>query len=168
MGILDILKQYAQPGVQPSGDVFGHFDSIAQQSTPQQLGGGIAAALRSDATPSFGQTIANLFGQSNPNQKAGVLNEIIQSLGPAGHATAGGGILGRILGGGTGTSATITPAQAAQVSPADISTIASHAEQQNASIVDRLGSFYAQHPMLVKTLGVAALAAVMSRMSRHV
>jgi hypothetical protein len=98
MGLLDILKQYAEPGARPSGDVFGHFDSVAQQATPQQLGGGIAAALRSDATPAFGETIANLFGQSNPTQKAGVLNEIMTALGPAAAATAGGGIIGRILG----------------------------------------------------------------------
>ncbi len=81
MGLMDVLKQYSQPGSQPSGDVFGHFDSVAQQASPSHLGGGIAAALRSDATPAFGQTIGNLFGQSNPEQKAGLLNEIVQALG---------------------------------------------------------------------------------------
>jgi len=93
MGILDILKQYSNPGTTPSGDVVGHFDSVAQQASPQDLGSGIAAALRSDATPALGQTLGNLFAQSNPNQKAGVLNEILQTLGPAGLATAGGGDL---------------------------------------------------------------------------
>lgn len=39
MGFLDILKQYATPGAQPSGDVFGDFDSVASQATPTQLGG---------------------------------------------------------------------------------------------------------------------------------
>lgn len=168
MGLLDILQQYANPGTAPAGDVAGHFDSIARQASPRDLGSSIAAALRSDATPPFGQTIGGLFGQSDPNQKAGVLNEILQTLGPAGLATAGGGILGRILGtGATGPAAPITPAQAAQVSPADLSAIASSAQQRDDSIVDRLGSFYAQHPTLVKTLGVAALGAVMSHMSRQ-
>lgn len=168
MGFLDILKQYAQAGAQPSGDVFGHFDSVAQQAAPTQLGGGIAAALRSDATPAFGQTLGNLFGHSNPNQKAGLLNEIIQTLGPTAAASAGGGILGRILGvGGAGPSTSITPAQAAQISPANLSTLATAAHSQDESIVDRVGTFYAQHPTLVKTLGVAALSAVMSHMSQH-
>jgi len=168
MGILDILKQYSNPGTTPSGDVVGHFDSVAQQASPQDLGSGIAAALRSDATPAFGQTLGNLFAQSNPNQKAGVLNEILQTLGPAGLATAGGGVLGRILGtGAAGPTTSITPTQAAQVSPSDLSAIAASAHQQDASIVDRLGSFYAQHPTLVKTLGVAALGAVMSHMSNQ-
>jgi hypothetical protein len=165
MGILDILKQYSKPGATPAGDVVGHFDSIAQQASPQDLGSGIAAALRSEATPAFGQAIGSLFAQSNPNQKAAVLNEILQTLGPAGLA-AGGGILGRVLGTGAGgPTASVTPTQAAQVSPSDLSTIAASAHQQDGSIVDRLSGFYAQHPTLVKTLGVAALGAVMSHMS---
>lgn len=168
MGLLDILKQYAEPGAQPSGDVFGHFDTAAQQATPQLLGSGIAAALRSDATPAFGQTITELFGQSNPSQKAGLLNEIIQVLGPSAAAGAGSGILGRILGtSSAGPAAPITPTQAAQVPPSDMSTLATTAQQQDDSIVDRLGTFYAQHPTLVKTLGVAALGVVMSHMSQR-
>jgi hypothetical protein len=166
MGILDILKQYSNPGTTPAGDVAGHFDSVAQQASPQDLGSGIAAALRSDATPPFGQVIGSLFGQSSPNQKADVLNEILKALGPAGLATAGGGILGRVLGAGAaGPTTSITPTQAAQVSPSDFSAIAASAHQQDESVIDRLGNFYAQHPTLVKTLGVAALGAVMSHMS---
>lgn len=168
MGLLDILKQYANPGAVPSGDVLGHFDTVAEQSTPQQLAPGIASALRSNATPPFGQTVGSLFGQSNPNQKAGVLNELIQALGPAGVSAAGGGILGKILGGGSnGSAPSISPAQAAQVSPAEVTTLATSAQQKNDSIIERLGGFYAQHPTLVKTLGAAALGAVMSHMSQQ-
>jgi len=166
MGLMDILKQYSPSGAPPDRDVNGHFDSVTQEADSTQLGSGIAAALRSDTTPSFGQTIGNLFGQSNPEQKAGVLNEILQSLGTAGIASAGGGILSRILGSNASTSAPITAAQAAQISPTDMSTIAATAQQHDDSIVDRVGSFYAQHPTLVKTLGVAALGAVMSHMSQ--
>ena len=166
MSILDILKQYSATGAPPDRDVSGHFDQVAQQSNQTQLGSGIAAALRSDSTPSFGQTIGGLFGQSNPEQKAGVLNEIIQALGPAGVAGAGGGILSRILGSGNVTSAPLTPSQAAQVSPSDMTAIATSAQQHDDSVVDRLGAFYAQHPTLVKTLGVAALGAVMSHMNQ--
>ncbi len=169
MGLLDILKHYSQPGTQPTGDVFGHFDTVSQQATTGQLGGGIAAALRSDATPGLGQVLGNLFAQSNPEQKAGMLNELLKTFGPAAAATAGGGILGRILGSSSGNPATasITPTQAAQVSPADLSTLATHAQQHDDSVVDRLGSFYAQHPTLVKTLGVAAVGVVMSHMSQR-
>ena len=163
MGLLDILKQYTATGAPPPDDAPGHFDSVVQQADPKAVGSGIAAAMRSDTTPSFGQTIGNLFGQSTPEQKAGVLNEIVLALGSAGIAGAGGGLLSRILGAGA-SPAPITPSQAAQVSPSDVTAIATSAQQHDDSIVDRLGSFYAQHPALVKTLGVAALGAVMSHM----
>jgi hypothetical protein len=62
-------------------------------------------------------------------------------------------------------STTITPQQAQQITPAAVQQLADHAESVDGSIVDKLGGFYAQHPTLVKSLGVAALGMVMSRMS---
>lgn len=166
MGLLDILKQYANPSSSPAGDANAHFDTVAQQAPTKDLGSGIAAAMRSDATPSFGQTVGGLFGRSNPDQQAGVLNQLIQAIGPAALSTAGGGVLGKLLG-AAGAAGTVTPAQASQVSATDVSAIAAHAEQKDGSIVDKLGGFYAQHPTLVKSLGVAALGVVMSHMGRQ-
>jgi len=169
MGILDILKQYADPsGVNPDR-VGGHFDEVAQQSNPNDLGNGVAAAFRSDATPPFGQMVGDLFGRSDPQQRAGILNQILQSVGPSVLAGLGGGVLGRVLGGAgasapSGAAPTITPAQASQISPADAAAIAAHAEQHDGSIVDKAGQFYAQHPALVKSLGAAAMAIVLGRM----
>jgi hypothetical protein len=166
MGILDLLKQYTRPSDAAVASATEHFDVVTQEAAPQQLGSGIAAAFRSDATPDFGQTISSLFAQSSPEQKAGVLNHLLESLGPSAAAVAGGGVLQRLMA-SSGSSGTISPAQASQISAADVSAIATHAEQQNSSIVDRLGGFYAQHPTLIKTLGVAALSAVMSHMSKQ-
>jgi hypothetical protein len=166
MELLDLLNKYIRPSEAPLANATEHFDTVTQQAAPQQLGSGIAAAFRSDATPDFGQTISSLFAQSSPEQKAGVLNHLLESLGPSAAAVAGGGVLQRLMA-SSGSSGTISPAQASQISAADVSAIATHAEQQNSSIVDRLGGFYAQHPTLIKTLGVAALSAVMSHMSKQ-
>jgi hypothetical protein len=168
VGLLDILKQYADPtGIAPDR-VNAHFDEVAQQSNPNDLSGGVAAAFRSDATPPFGQMVGDLFGRSDPQQRAGILNQILQTVGPGVLASLGGGAFGRVLGSGStvasGAAPTITPAQAAQVSPADAAAIATHAEQHDGSIVDKAGEFYAQHPALVKSLGAAALAIVLGRM----
>ncbi len=100
MGLLDILKQYADPNSVQSDRVGGHFDEVAQQSNPNDLGNGVAAAFRSDATPPFGQMVGDLFGRSDPQQRAGILNQILQSVGPSVLAGLGGGVLGRVLGGG--------------------------------------------------------------------
>ena len=164
MGLLDILQQYAGTAAATSGDTASHFDEVAQHAPPGDLGAGIAAALRSDATPPFGQLVGNLFGNGNSQQQAGMLNQILQTLGPAALSGLAGGALGRIFGSG-GVPSTITPQQASQLSPSDVSAIAANAEKQDPSIVDRLGDFYAQHPTLVKTLGAAALGIAMSHMS---
>ena len=164
MGILDILQQYADPSrVQPDR-VNDHYDQVAQQASPQDLGQGVAAAFRSDSTPPFGQMIGDLFGRSDPQQRAGILNQIIQSVGAGGLASVAGGVLGRVLGAGGSAPATVTPEQASQISPADAGAIAAQAEKKDPSIMDRAGEFYAEHPQLVKGLGAAALAIVLGRM----
>ena len=164
MGLLDILQQYANPATAPTDNVHQHFDEVAQQSSSQDLGNGVAAAFRSDATPPFGQMIGNLFGQSNPQQRAGILNQLVQVLGSGALSQVAGGVLGRVLGGAGSQAPTITPEQAQQISPADAAAIAEHAEKKDPSIMDRAGEFYAQHPQLVKGLGAAALAIVLGRM----
>ena len=166
MGLLDILQQYAGGGAVPQGNVSDHFDQVATQVPQQSLGNAIGAAFKSDATPPFGQMVGSMFGQSNPQQQAGVLNQLIQAIGPGALSGVAGGVLGRVLGGGQGAG-TITPQQASQLSPSDVNAIAEHAQQQDPSIVDRVGSFYAQHPTLVKTLGAVALSAVMGHLSAN-
>ena len=165
MGLLDILSQYVNPSSASTGNVMDHFDQVAQQAPSQDLGRGIAAAFRSDSTPAFGQSVGSLFGQSNPQQQAGLLNQLVQSIGPGALSGIAGGVLGRVLGGNMGSGVpTITPAQASQLSPSDVSAIATHAQTQDDSVVDKVGGFYAQHPTLVKSLGAAALAIALGHM----
>ena len=166
MGLLDILQQYIAPTTTPNASAATHFDEVAQQTPPNQMGNAIAGAFRSSATPPFSESVGGLFGQSNPQQQAGVLNQLIQSLGPGAMSGIAGGVLGRILGGANAPT-TITPTQASQLSPSDVTAIAAHAEQHDPSIVDRVGSFYAEHPTLVKTMGAVALSAVMGHLSAN-
>lgn len=167
MSLLDILQQYAGGATAPQGQVDQHFDDVARQASPADLGGGIAAALRSDSTPPFGSLVGNLFERSSGQQQAGVLNQLVQALGPGALASVGGGALGRILGGMGGAPQDITPEQASRLSPADVEAIAVDAEKQDPSIIDRLGSFYAEHPTLVKSLGAAAMAIALQQMGRR-
>ena len=165
MGILDILQQYSDPARAPTDRVDQHFDEVARRTSPQDLGNGLAAAFRSDATPPFGQMVGNLFGRSDPQQRAGILNQIIRSVGAGGLSSIAGGVIGRVLGGAGGNApTTITPEQASSISPQDAAVIAEHAEKKDPSIMDRAGEFYAQHPDLVKGLGAAALAIALGRM----
>lgn len=164
MSLLDILNPYAG-SAQPQANTADHFDTAAQQAAPGDLGSAIASMFRSDATPAFAQQIGQLFNGSNPQQQAGILNQILQTVGPTALGAAG-GVLGRVLGTGPSPASvpTVTPEQASQVSADDVQAIAHHAQQQDPSIVDRAGAFYAQHPTLVKSLGVAALALTMNQL----
>ena len=168
-----LLQQYAG-GTPPSANVDQHFDQVAQNAPPEVVRDGLAEAFRSDSTPPFGQMVGQLFGAGNPNQRAGMLSSLIAGLAPgvlaslAGRGGSSGlsGMLGQLLNRGN-APATVTPEQAAQVSPADVAEIAHHAEQHDPGIVDRMSGFYAQHPQLVKGLGAAALGIALSRMANR-
>lgn len=159
MGLMDIL-QSALGGNEPEK----HFDQVTQNASKEQLGAGIAGALRSDQTPPFSNMVGQLFGHSSSTQQAGLLNQILGSLGPAAIATVGGGLLGKILQPG---QTQVSPEQASQLSPAQVTEIAAQAEQARPSVVDQVGSFYAQHSGLIKMLGGTALLVTMAKIKEH-
>ena len=160
-----LLKQYLNvPSGQPSADATRHFDQVAQTAPPEVVGQGISDALRSDQTPPLGQMVRDMFSNANPQQQAGMLNQILGSINP-GVLSSFGGVLGSLAGQAAGGPMQITPQQASQLSPQQVEDLANHAEQHGTGIFDRLGSFYAQHPQLVKTLGTAALTIALAKMT---
>lgn len=169
MSVLDnlggILKQ-VQSGNVSEADVHGAFDQVAGKVSSDTLASGLAHAFNSDQTPPFEQMLSGLFGQSSPQQKAGLLNQIGSALGPnvvSQLATSAGlgGIAASLAGGN------VTPQQAQQVSPDQVTAFAKTASRNNPSIVDMASSFYAQHPTLIKAIGAGALALLMSKISQR-
>jgi hypothetical protein len=157
--LLGVLQQYAT-GAGSTANAEQDFDHVAQSASQEHLAGGLAGAFRSDATPPFAQMISSLFANSDGNQRAGILSHLLNAAGP-GAAT---GVLGSLLGSlGKGP---ITPEQAQAISPEAVHDLAQRAEKNDPSIIEQASNFYAQHPTLVKSLGVGALALVMSHMSR--
>lgn len=169
--LTDILQQYV--GASASGDqAADHYAQVAAAAPTGALSSGLAAAFNSDQTPPLGDMVGQLFGQSNAQQQAGVLNQILASAGPALLATLAGGALGRFInpaGGAAapGQAAQITPDQASQLSPEQVKEIVEHAQRHDPGITDTLSSFYAQHTGLVKTLGGAALAIALAKVADH-
>ncbi len=159
MGIFDLLSQVAN-GL--SADQ--HFDQITAQAPTDVLGKGVTAAFQSDKTPDIGQMVGQLFGNSNGSQQAGMLNQLLTSLGPAVLSGLAGGVLAKVI---TPDTTQITPAQASQLSPQQVQDVINEAHQQNPGIAGELGQFYAQHAGLLKTLGGAALTIAMVKMKDH-
>jgi len=139
------------------------FQQVAKTAPPDVVAGGISQAFRSDQTPPFGEMVSKLFSNSDPNQRAGLLNRLLQSVGPRALATLPGlGGLSSVLGGGN-----VTPEQASQVSPEQVQQMAAHAENQNPAVVDHVSSFYAQHSQIMKAAGGMALTIALQHMLKR-
>lgn len=167
-----LLAQFS--GGAAPGNVSDQYQQVAQNAPSELLSRGLSAMFQSDKTPPFAQMAGQLFGQANPNQQAGMLNQLLSGMGPAVLAGlvngAGGGGLGAILGKltqGGAVPAAITPDQASQLTPEQVQEIASHAEQHSPGIIDKMSGFYAEHPGLIKTLGSAALTIAMAAMAQR-
>lgn len=167
--ISGLLQQYqnAQPHQAPES-VEHDFDRFAQHAPQSALADALSAAFRSEQTPAFGQMASQLFGQATGQQRAGILNTLIATLGPAVVSQIlsrqGGSGLAGLLGSG---QTQVTPEQAEQVSPETLQGIADAAAQQDPSVIDSLSNVYAQHPTLIKTLGGAALTIALAKIAQR-
>ena len=169
MGLLDdlgsLVNQFAA-GTASHDDVHAAYDELAPAVPQSTLAAGLSHAFQSDQTPPFEQMVGQLFGQSNPDQKAGMLNQILATLGPgAAQLLAGSGGLAGLTGMLSGGP--VTPQQAQQIPAQTVEVLAQEAAKKDPTIMDQAASFYAQHPTLVKAIGAGALALLLSKMSRR-
>jgi hypothetical protein len=159
--LLNVLERYAGASpANPPASTQQDFSAVSQTAPQDHLAGGLANAFRSDQTPPFGQMISQLFNQSNAQQKAGIVNQLLAAAGPNVGSMLGGG-LGAML----GSNANVTPEQAQQIPAESVQKLAEHSQQNDPSIIERASAFYAQHPQVVQALGAGALAMIMSHLS---
>jgi len=160
---LNVIQQYSGASASsPPPNTQQDFSKVAQAAPQSHLAGGLAEAFRSDQTPPFSQMIGNLFSQSNGQQRAGILTQLLSSSGVNPLSALGDRFSGFLKPGSQ-----VTPQQAEQIPPEAVQQLAEHAQASNPSIVDQASSFYAQHPQLVQGLGAGALALIMSHMSKR-
>lgn len=160
MGLMDMLNQALGGGQQGAAQ----FDQVVQNAPKDVLAKGLAEAFRSDQTPDIGSMVGQLFGQSNGAQQAGMLNQLLGTLGPGLVAGLGGGVLGNVLKPG---QTQITPEQASQLTPQQVQDVVNHANEVHPGVADQLGAFYAQHRGLINTLGGIAATVAMMKMKDH-
>ena len=160
----DLVQRYTGGGAGASpayANPHEDFQQVAQAAPKEVVASGLTQAFQSDRTPPFPQMLANLFSQSNPDQRAGLLNRIMDAIGPGAAASVPG------LNSLSANAAGVTTAQASQVSPAQVQQLAEHAERQNPSVVNEVSDFYAQHPQVVKAVGGLALSIALQHMLRR-
>ena len=177
--LASILQQYfTTPPGQAVPGAESHYEQAVYEAPRDTIGQGLAEAFRAEQTPAAEQMVAQLFGRSNPLQHAGLLNQLMRTLGPVVLASIAGKVMSGLqqakapsVGGGATQSSyvpppQVTPQQAQQVTPQQISEITKRATEQDPTVLDRLGGFYAQHPDLVKTLGGAALTVALAKIAQ--
>ena len=139
----------------PSGNLADDFSQIAHRIAPDVPSKGLSAAFGSNETPAAGQMVSQMF-------KDALINQLISALGPAASS-----VLGGALGSANVATPTLTPDQASSVSPSQVQDAVARAQQHNPGILETLSGFYAQHPVLVQSLGSAALAITLGKVSEH-
>jgi len=164
MDMLGGLVSQLSGGAQSTPDqpAENNFEKLASMLPQGALASGLADAFKSNETPAAGQLISQLFGNSNPDQKAGLLNTLLSAAGPALMSGGASALLSQLTGGG---QRPVTPQEAAQVSPDLVNQLASHAEKHNPSVIDSVTGFYSEHPTLVKTLGGAVLSVALAKIA---
>lgn len=184
-----ILSQYGGNTGGTSQNVEQDFDQISRNVPEDHLAEGLNEAFRSDQTPPFPDMAGQLFGQANPQQRAGMMNQLLAALGPAvigsmlnrGASGGGGmggmggmtggmgnGVFGSVLGSLLGQQGgSLRQEDVEKMHPDDFREVARRAEQENPGIIDQMSRFYAQNPDLVKGLGGAALAIALGRMAQR-
>jgi hypothetical protein len=166
MGMMDILGRYADARRPPPQPEIEHdFGEVATEAGPDAMQDGIAEAFRSDDTPPFEEMVAQLFENSEPHVRAGLLDNLLAGLKPTALGAAGGGLteVWRRYAAG----ARVSPERAANVDPAEVQEVARQARKQNPGVLERVSRFYARHPELVRSLGNVAMTIALSRMARR-
>src|SRR5215467_8206253 len=109
----DIVSRYTGNAAGSAvADPHDDFQQVSRAAPQEVVASGLSEMFRSDRTPSFAEMVSNLFSQSNPNQRAGLLNQLLAAIG-------GAGALGSLPGGLSGLfgGSNVTPQQATNVSP---------------------------------------------------
>lgn len=164
MGLMDVLGRYAENPNRPPPQVFEDFDSVAREAPEDDIGDGLEEAFRSEATPPFEQMVGQLFDRSGPEERVGLLNEILGSLGGGTGGALASGALGGLL---RNAGSQISPRDTRTIPVSEVEAATAQAARENPSLISTLSRFYARHPQLVHNLGNAALAIAMGRMARR-
>ncbi len=166
--LTNVLQNYSQPNQGPAeSEIESHYHQVAQAAPPTDLASGLAAMFKSGTTPPFAQMIAQLFSNSNGTQRASLLNMLLSG-------GAASGILSQLVSaaglsrpGDSEQTAPITAEVAEKIPPAAVEQAAAQVEAHDPSIIDRISAIYAEHPMLVKTLGAAAMSIALSHLANR-
>ena len=139
-------------------------DEIVREAPRDTVREGLREAFDANDTPSLGEQVGQMFGQSSNQQQAGLINQVIQALGPAAAAALAGGVLQKVMKPG---EQQIDADAVTQLSPTEVTQVVNEAQQQQPELSQRLSEFYADNSGLLKALGGVALLAAAIKMKQY-
>src|SRR5438270_13838913 len=83
--VQDVFQRYSGQAAGTAAapeDPHQDFQQVAKAAPQNVVSSGISQAFRSDQTPPFPEMLGNLFSHSDANQRAGLLNRLLSSVGP--------------------------------------------------------------------------------------
>ena len=137
--ILEAFKQYtgAAATANPGPAVGEHFDQVSSAVPALTLAEGVTHALNSNsAGGGLGQALSQSFTQGTGEQKAGILNTLVASVG----AATAGRYLGSPAAQALNSGSPLSPQHAQQIAPSAVQQLADQAAQSDNSVVNRLGA----------------------------
>jgi len=158
------LRNAGSGPVPPSAQ--DRFHQLAGAMPAETLSRGLTEAFNARNTPDFGDMVARMFGQANPEQKTHIVNRLLAGMGPLANNVLSSLGLHELVGDNAAVPPVVSTEQAAKLLPSQAQELATHAKSVNPGIVESMSNFYAQHPVLVKSLGAAALAIILSQIRR--
>jgi hypothetical protein len=149
-----VLQKYAmETGVYSKHKVESDFADVAQQVSAEDVTTGLSEAIRSEQTQPFDQMVGQSFEQGDAHQRAGMLNQLLDAAGPTVvKPLMESGVLQGTPDSADSREPGFTPEMMEQMHPGLVQQIAQQAELENPGIIDRMSTFYAEDPHLVKTL----------------
>ena len=167
MALFDVLQQILNSAKAPEPQ---QIDQISREASRDELKSSVGEALRSKETPQLSQIVADMFERASPQDRADILNTLVEKLGPGALAGVAGGALAGVAGGALAghegpDTPVVTVDKATTITPdqvRDVVTTARTADEPG--VFDRVSDCYAKHPDLVKTLGAGALMIALARM----
>src|SRR5713226_9037398 len=88
--LFGILQQYRGASTaNPPATVEQDYSQVAQSAPQSHLASGLSEAFRSNETPPFGHMLSTLFRNSDGQQRAGILNQLLAAAGPSVLASGG-------------------------------------------------------------------------------
>lgn len=162
MSVFDVLQQIVNSATTPQPH---QVDQVAREAPRDTLRSGVAEALRSKETPPLSKIVADMFDKASPQERADILNTLVEKLGPGALA----GVAGGALAGHEGPDTPVVPVdKASQITPEQVHDVVTTARSADEpGVFERMSNFYAEHPELVKTLGAGALMIALARMKNN-